>query len=159
VALPPSSTLARRARRERELGRADEIVRIADQSYELLGPTLLKRCFTAPATAQDRVFAVTGAIKDHQALPPRAAAVLGVRIGHGARFLMARTVAKGVPFYVTVFTRNLRHTERLIAIGERNQATTVIVRLVMAEPTNDWKGFFIFEKKPRPHPFALVVEK
>jgi transcriptional regulator with XRE-family HTH domain len=158
VALPPASTLARRAKREQELGRAQEIVRVGDRDYELVGPTLLKRCFTACATVQDRVFAVSGAVKDYQALPQRAAAVLGARVGHGARFLLARTVAKGVPFYVTVFTRNLRHTERLIALGEENQATTVIVRLVVAEPEGGWKGFFIFEKKPKPHAFALVVE-
>jgi hypothetical protein len=26
------------------------------------------------------------------------------------------------------------------------------------EPIDDWKGFFIFEKRPKPHPFAFVVE-
>ncbi len=159
VALPPASTLARRAKREQELGRSQETLELDADRYELIGPTLLKRCFTACATVEDRRFAVSGTVKDYQALPPRAAALLGVRVGHGARFLLARTVAKGVPFYVTVFTRTLEHTERLMALGEQKDRASVVVRVSVAEPSDGWKGFFIFEKKPKPHPFALVVER
>src|SRR5262245_31790281 len=89
LALPQSSTLGRRAERERELGRDGE--RLA--GYELCGPTLLKRCHAACATVDGERFAFAGVVKDYEALPARAAAVLGVPVGEGARFLLARNVA------------------------------------------------------------------
>jgi hypothetical protein len=98
IALPPASTLARRAQREQELGRDNEPLTTTSGRYALLGPTILKRCQTACATVENELFAVSGLLKDHDALPARAAAVLDVRVGHGARFLLARNVARGVPF-------------------------------------------------------------
>lgn len=158
LALPPSSTLARRARRERELGRAGESLDTASGRHALLGPTLLKRCHAACATVAGERFAVAGVVQDYDALPARAAAALGARVGHGSRFLLARTVARGVPFYATVFTRKLEHTQKLLALGESKSRAVVVARVVVEEPHDDWKGFFIFEKRPRPHPFAFVVE-
>jgi transcriptional regulator with XRE-family HTH domain len=158
IALPPASTLARRAQREQELGRDNETLTTTSGRYALLGPTLLKRCQTACATVEDELFAVSGLLKDHDALPARAAAVLDVRVGHGARFLLARNIARGVPFYATVFTRDLEQTRQLIDLAEEKSRATVLARVVVKEPVDDWKGFFIFEKRPKPHPFAFVVE-
>lgn len=158
LALPPASTLARRARREQELGRDGETIATTSGRYALVGPTLLKRCHAACATVADERFAVSGVLKDYDALPARAAAVLGVEVGRGARFLLARNVARGVPFYATVFTRRLDHTRRLIDLAEAEARATVLARVVVKEPADDWKGFFIFEKRPKPHPFAFVVE-
>jgi transcriptional regulator with XRE-family HTH domain len=160
VALPRPSTLARHADRERALGRDGTHVDVAGGArVELVGPTLLKRCHAACATVDGQRFAVTGAVKDYEALPARAAAVLGVAVGHGSRFLVARTVARGVPFYATVFTRELAHTRTLLALGEARARAVVVVRVVVAEPRDDWKGFFIFEKRPKPHPYAFVVDE
>jgi hypothetical protein len=158
VALPPSSTLARRARREKELGRDAETLDADGVHLALLGPTLLKRCHAACATVEGMRFGAAGLIKDYEALPPRAAAVLGVPVGSGARFLLARNVARGVPFYVTVFTRELAHTRQLIDLAESQARIQLVVRVVLKPAENDWKGFFIFEKRPRPHPFAFIVE-
>jgi hypothetical protein len=159
LALPTPSTLARRAHRERELGRDGEMVETRGRRVELVGPTLLKRCHAACATVAGERFAVAGVVKDYEALPARAAAVLGVEVGHGSRFLIARTVARGVPFYATVFTRRLAHTQALLRAGEAKARATVIVRVVVENPAGEWKGFFIFEKRPKPHPFAFVVEE
>ena len=159
VALPPSSTLARRAHREQELGRDADTLTTTTGRWPLLGPTLLKRCHAACATVAGERFAVSGHVKDYEALPARAAAVLGARVGHGSRFLVARNVARGVPFYATVFSRALDHTRRLLDIAEGKTRATLLVRVVVAEPDGDWKGFFIFEKRPKPHPFAFVVEE
>jgi transcriptional regulator with XRE-family HTH domain len=159
VALPPASTLARRAQREQELGRGGEVFQTERGRYERLGPTLLKRCHAACAAVEGRTFAVSGTVKDYEALPARAAAVLDVSVGHGSRFLIARNVAKGVPFYATVFTRTLDHTRALLDAAEGKSKITLLVRVVVAPPAEDWKGFFIFEKRPKPHPFAFVVEE
>jgi transcriptional regulator with XRE-family HTH domain len=153
--LPQSSTLARRAERERALGRDAETL----AGHPLLGPTLLKRCHSACAAMEGQRLALAGVVSDYDGLPARAAALLGVKTGHGARFLFARNVARGVPFYATAFTRELAITRRLIDAGEKKARATAIVRVVVAEPAGDWKGFFIFEKRPRPHPFAFVVEE
>ncbi len=158
IALPPASTLARRARREQELGRDHETLTTTSGRYALVGPTLLKRCHAACATVENERFAVSGLLEDYDSLPARAAAVLDVKVGHGARFLVARNVARGVPFYATIFTRDLAHTRRLIDLAEAKSRATVVARVVVKEPIDDWKGFFIFEKRPKPHPFAFVVE-
>ena len=158
LALPQPSTLARRAHRERELGRDGEVVTAGGERFALVGPTLLKRCHAACATVAGERFAVSGVVQDYEPLPARAAAVLGVPVGRGSRFLLARNIARGVPFYATVFTRGLADTARLIAAGEKKARATVIARVVVAEPAGEWKGFFIFEKRPKPHPFAFVVE-
>ena len=157
--LPAPGTLARRAHRERELGRDGGFVDTPSGRVELVGPTLLKRCHAACATVAGQRFAVAGVVQDYEALPARAAAVLGVKVGHGSRFLLARNVARGVPFYATVFTRGLDDTQRLLAAGEARARATVVVRVVVVEPDGDWKGFFIFEKRPKPHPFAFVVDE
>src|SRR5262245_57302780 len=107
LALPPARTLARRAERERELGKDGPLVETPQGALPLLGPTLLKRCHAACATVEGERFCVSGTVKDYDALPPRAAAVLGVKVGEGSRFLLARTIARGVPFYATVLTRDL----------------------------------------------------
>jgi transcriptional regulator with XRE-family HTH domain len=158
LTLPQPSTLARRAHRERELGKDGEVVVTGGGRYPLVGPTLLKRCQAACATVAGERFAIAGTVQDYEPLPARAAAVLDVRAGQGSRFLLARNIARGVPFYATVFTRALAHTERLVCAGEAKSRVTVIVRVIVKEDDGDWKGFFIFEKRPRPHPFAFVVE-
>jgi transcriptional regulator with XRE-family HTH domain len=157
LALPTPSTLARRASRERELGRDGESVIVRGESLALLGPTLLKRCHAACATVAGQRFAVAGVVQDYEPLPARAAAVLAVATGAGSRFLVARNVARGVPFYATIFTHELEHTERLLAAGEAKTRVTAIVEVVVREAAGDWKGFFIFEKRPKPHPFCLLV--
>jgi transcriptional regulator with XRE-family HTH domain len=157
LALPPTGTLARRAERERQLGRDGELVTVDGRALPLVGPTLLKRCHAACAAVAGERFALSGVVSEFDALPSRAAAALGVATGHGARFLLARNVARGVPFYATVFTVALPHTEALIAAGEDKARVTVAARVVVKEAADDWKGFFIFEKRPKPHPFAFVV--
>jgi hypothetical protein len=155
IALPPSGTLSRRAQRERELGRDGEKL----GEVELCGPTLLKRIGAACAAAEGQRLAFTGLVKEYDALPARAADVLQISVGHGARFLLARHVARGVPFYATVFTLTLAHTRALIDRAEDKARAALVARVVVKPAAGDWKGFFIFEKRPKPHPFAFVVEE
>ena len=159
LALPQPGTLARRAQRERELGRDGTMIETPRGRFELVGPTLLKRCHAACAAVDGERFAIAGVVADYGALPARAASALDVDVGHGARFLFARNIARGVPFYATAFSRALVHSRALIAAGEAKARATVIVRVVVKEPVDDWKGFFIFEKRPKPQPFAFVVDE
>src|SRR5258706_7786409 len=128
IALPPASTLARRAQREQELGRDGETLATTTGRYQLLGPTLLKRCHAACATVEGQRVAISGMVKDYDSLPARAAAVLAVKVGHGSRFLVARNIAKGIPFYATVFTRTLEHTRALIDLAEQKSRASVLAR-------------------------------
>jgi hypothetical protein len=156
--LPPVGTLGERARREREMGKAAALETPSGQ-YELLGAARLKQCMTACALYKDQRFAVAGKVDNHESLPDPAAKVLDVEIGVGARFMLVRKIAKGLPLYATVFTREIDHTRRLIDCAEAGDKITVISRVVVAPPKDDWKGFFIFEKPPKPRPFAFVVEE
>jgi transcriptional regulator with XRE-family HTH domain len=155
---PALSTLSQRAERERELGGA-KTVSLPTGYFDAFGPAILKKCMTACALYKDRCFAVAGRVEDSDHLPEPAARTLGVEVGAGARFRMTGKVAKGVPFYATVFTRDLEHTRQLLERGDDRKKVTVIVRVVVKPPEKDWKGFFIFEKRPVPRPFAFVVEQ
>ena len=100
-------------------------------------------------------------VKDYDSLPARAAAVLGVKVGHGSRFMLARNVARGVPFYATAdnYARPRHTARRLIVSGEAKSRAVVLARVVVApSPTAIGRASFIFEKRPKPHPFAFVVD-
>jgi DNA-binding Xre family transcriptional regulator len=155
-ALPPKGTLNRRADQERALGRAAPTVTTASGEHELLGPDLLSRLFAACAVFKDRRVAVEGLIRQFKDVPAPAAAMLGIPVGVGSRFELARNVAKNVPFYATVYTTTVEHTAALM---HREGRVTVIARVVVAPPDGEWKGFFIFEKRPRPHAWALIVDE
>jgi transcriptional regulator with XRE-family HTH domain len=155
----PSSTLAQRARLERQLGGHARRVSTPTGDYPLLGPDRLNRLYTHFLDYEDERFAVVGRIEDHRGMPEPAATVLAATMGRGARFLMTRAVTAAVPFYATVFTVDGKHTRRLMRHYDDETTATVIVRVVVAEPKGEWKGFFIFEKTPRPWPWALRVEE
>ena len=46
----------------------------------------------------------------------------------------------------------------VIDLAEDKSRATVLARVVVKEPVGHRKGFFIFEKRPKPRPFAFVVE-
>jgi transcriptional regulator with XRE-family HTH domain len=155
----PSSTLAQRARLERQLGRHARRVTTPSGEYPLLGPDRLNRLYTHFKDYEGERFAVVGRIEDHRGMPAPAATVLATEVGRGARFLVTRALAAAVPFYATVFTIEGKHTRRLMRHYDDETTATVIARVVVAEPRDAWKGFFIFEKRPRPWPWALVVDE
>ncbi len=57
-----------------------------------------------------------------------------------------------------MFTRTSAQTRRLIQAERDGADVAAIARVVVARPKGEWKGFFIFEKKPKPHPWALVID-
>jgi hypothetical protein len=155
----PSTTLAARARLERQLGGHARHVATARGAVPLLGPDRLNRLYTFFKDSEGERFAVVGRVEEHRGMPPPAATVLGAEVGRAGRFLLTRAVTAEVPFYATVFTVDGAHTRRLLRHYDDETTATVIVRLVIAEPRGAWKGFFIFEKQPRPWPWALVVDE
>src|SRR5262249_15050759 len=77
----------------------------------------------------------------------------------GARFMLTRKLLKGSPFYATVFTQTKKQTKALLDFSDERKKATVIARVIVKPPTPDWKGFFLFEKRPKPHPYALLVDE
>jgi hypothetical protein len=73
--------------------------------------------------------------------------MLAAPVGHGSGFLLARNVARGVPFYATVFTCAAERSSRLIAAAEANARATVIVRVEVRPPVEDWKGFLHLRRR------------
>jgi hypothetical protein len=63
------------------------------------------------------------------------------------------------PLYVSVFTHASEHTRALIEAEREGRVVAVAARVVVARPAGEWKGFFIFEKRPKPHPWALLAEE
>jgi len=155
----PSTTLATRARLERQLGGHAQTIATGKGEVPLLGPDRLNRLYTFFKDHEGERFAVVGRVEEHRGMPPPAATVLGAEVGRAGRFLVTRALTAEVPFYATVFTVDGAHTRRLLRHYEDETAATVIARLVVAEPRHGWEGFFIFEKQPRPWPWALVVDE
>ena len=118
IALPPASTLARRAQREQELGRDNETLTTTSGRYAAPRPhapqALPDRLRHRRERALRRLRPAQGPRRPPRPRRRRARR----RVGHGARFLLARNVARGVPFYATVFTRDLEQTRQLIDLAE-----------------------------------------
>jgi transcriptional regulator with XRE-family HTH domain len=156
--LPPLSTLARRAALERKLKvPARRIAGPGGKWIEVLGFDRLYEVDTAFGDWAGKRFGVEGAITEHRPIPRYVEPILRVKTGIGAQFLVVRKVARE-PLYVSIFTRTGAQTRRLIAAERAGQSISAVVRVVVTRPKGEWKGFFIFEKKPKPHPWALVVE-
>jgi transcriptional regulator with XRE-family HTH domain len=157
--LPPASTLARRAALERKARIRARTVQSADgSSVEIVGFDRLYELQAAFGEHEGRRWAVEGKIAEHRGLPPYVEPILDVQTGIGAQFLVVRKVARE-PLYVSVFTRSVEHTRRLIEAERQSQSICALARVVVARPKGEWKGFFIFEKRPKPHPWALVVDE
>ncbi len=124
----------------------------------MLGFDRLYEVDTAFAAHERTRFAVEGAVTEHRAIPRYVEPILDVQSGVGAQFLIVRKVARE-PLYVSVFTRSVEHTRGLIEAERAGRPVAVIARVVVARPRGEWKGFFIFEKQPKPHPWALLVDE
>jgi hypothetical protein len=153
---PRLPTLTLRAQHELALG-MKRTIRYGVEDVEVVGPALLHQCMTAFGLYKDRRFAVVGHVKDMRYLPDPASDALSVEPGMGASFRVDRTLVKGVPIYVTVFTTNAKTTQQLVARYEDGQETVLIVDIFVKPAANNWKGFFIFEKTKVPRPWVFVV--
>ncbi len=157
--LPRASTLARRAAMERQAKIAARSLACADgAAVEVIGFDRLYELDTAFAASERERFGVEGAVAEHRAIPRYVEPILDVKSGVGAQFLLVRKVARE-PLYLSVFTRSPDHTKKLIEAERAARPVSAIVRVVVARPHGEWKGFFIFEKQPRPHPWALLIEE
>jgi transcriptional regulator with XRE-family HTH domain len=157
--LPPSSTLAQRAAQERKAKIRARTVAAGDGSpIEIVGFDRLYELDAAFGEHEGRRWAVEGKVTEHRALPPYVEPILDVKTGLGAQFLVVRKVAKE-PLYLSVFTRSVEHTRQLIGAERNGEKICAVARVVVARPKGEWKGFFIFEKRPKPHPWALVVDE
>jgi hypothetical protein len=153
---PRLPTLTLRAQHELAL-RIKQTIRYRDEDVEVVGPARLHQCMTAFGLYKDRHFAVVGKVKDMRYLPDPASEALGVEPGMGASFRVDRTLVRGVPIYVTVFTTTANATQQLVTRYEDGKETTLIVDIFVKPATNNWKGFFIFEKTKVPRPWVFVV--
>jgi transcriptional regulator with XRE-family HTH domain len=156
--LPPASTLAQRAALERKARIRPRLIDSSTGKVEVIGFDRLYELDAAFGDHEGQKWAVEGKITEHRGLPPYVEPILDVKTGIGAQFLVVRKVARE-PLYVSVFTRSGEHTKRLIEAERKAHAVCAVARLVVARPKAEWKGFFIFEKRPRPHPWALVVDE
>ena len=62
---------------------------------------------------------------------------------------------------MTVFPPKGGHGRLIMEMEENGLPITVVTRVLVRDydENNGWKGFGVFEDRPHPWPFALVVEK
>ncbi|HZS36707.1 MAG TPA: helix-turn-helix transcriptional regulator [Polyangia bacterium] len=155
--LPPLSTLAKRAALERRLRIPARHLQVAGERVEVLGFDRLYEVDAAFGDWAAKRFGVEGVVTEHRPIPRYVEPVLRVKTGIGAQFLIVREVARE-PLYVSIFTRTSAQTRKLIEAERAGAPIAAVARVVVTRPKGEWKGFFIFEKKPKPHPWALVIE-
>jgi transcriptional regulator with XRE-family HTH domain len=156
---PPKSTLAMRAARD---AMREWAATASGQRYELVRPRLLHRIQTAPGLCTDRRFAITGKVRDHRDMPAIVGRVLGSPSTVCAQFLLARRVDTGDACYSSIFTTTADQTAQMLDFAERKKTATVIARIFIKEPENEFKGFFFFGKKgekPKAYKWAFVVDE
>jgi transcriptional regulator with XRE-family HTH domain len=157
--LPPASTLARRAAAERKAKIRPRRLRAGDGAeVEVLGFDRLYELDAAFGEYAGARLGVEGAVTEHRPIPRYVEPILDVKAGIGAQFLLVRKVARE-PLYVSLYTRAAAHTRRLIEAERAGTPVAAVARVVVARPKGEWKGFFIFEKKPKPHSWALLIEE
>jgi hypothetical protein len=157
-AAPRIATLTERAGHELAIG-AKKTISLRNETIEVVGTGLIQDCMTAFALHEGKGFAVEGIVSDTRYLPDIAARALGAQIGAGASFRIDREIVKGLPVYVSVFTRRGEHTRELLERHRARKEVTVLVRIFTKPPEGEWKGFLIFEKKPKPRPWIFVVDE
>lgn len=157
-AAPVIATLTERSKHEL-LIHGGKKIKIGDEEIEVVGNAIVQDCMTAFALHEGKRFAVDGQITDVRYLPEPAAKVLDAKLGEGASFRIDREIVKGLPVYVSVFTRSAAHTRHIMDCHKGEKNVTVVVRIFVKPPENDWKGFLIFEKKPKPRPWIYLVEE
>jgi len=124
---------------------------------EVLGFDRLYEVDAAFGEWGDKRFGVEGVVTEHRPIPRYVEPVLRIKSGIGAQFLVVRKVARE-PLYVSLFTRTSAQTRKLIEAERAGTPVAAVARVVVTRPKGEWKGFFIFEKKPKPHPWALLLE-
>jgi transcriptional regulator with XRE-family HTH domain len=153
---PELGTLSRRAQRERRLGLHQQLLRSSVETFDLLGLDRFKKCLSRPHANNGKRFAIHGVVDEYMGIPPAARRVL--ECVDGGRFRIVRNVAPDLLFYSTVFAVTADDANRLDRALD-GPPVSVLVRLFHAPPTADWPGFYWFEKSPKPHEFAFVVER
>jgi hypothetical protein len=160
-AAPKIATLTQRAKHEL-LVKAQKSIVVDGESLDVVGNAIIREIMNTFAPYEGRRFVVEGTIEDTDYIPEPTAVVLGGRYGNGARYRIGREVIKALPVYVTVFAPEAAHAVYLNECHRADRRVSVVVRVVVnttGHPDKpDWKGFFIFEKKPVPRPWCFVVE-
>jgi hypothetical protein len=156
-AAPKIQTLTERV--EHELATSpDQTIQFDGRKFRVVGAKIMQECMTAFALHAGKTYAVSGIVSDSRALPERAAKMLNISNGVGASFRIDREIVAGLPLYVTVIAKTVEDTRFLLDRHQNKQPVTVLVRIFVKEAIEDWKGFFIFEKKPTPRPWIFLVD-
>lgn len=155
---PQIATLTARVRQELAIG-APRTITHAGKDYEIVGHSVLQDCMAAYALQADKQFVVHGKVRDVRYLPDAASDALEAERGKGASFRIDRQVVKGVPLYVSVFTRDADTTRTLLEAHKTEQPVSVLVDIRIKPAAGDWKGFFIFEKTKVPRPWVFCARE
>ncbi len=165
---PRKRSLSARAAIERKLGQHAETVQLPSGIYPLLGADRLLKLDARFAEQEGHPYVVSGKIREFKRITGKPARVLKAERGFGAIMVcIERTIAGttqghrlSTTFYMTVFAPKGEHGRRIMEMEEKGLPIAVLTRVVVRDydEKNGWNGFFVFEDRPHPWPFALVVE-
>jgi len=154
------TTLARYAKQERDLGLHALTMQTTGGPADLLGQYRLNKIFSTPKFYDKHVFAVVGKVDGHQTQPSSAAKKIGADVDEGAVFRLSRNVAKRLPQYVSVFTRDADTTQRMMKAYDDQEWMMVLVHVHYDPPAGTWRGFFFVEAAGQhSKKFCFVVDK
>lgn len=157
-AAPQLKTLTKRARSEIQTG-AFDFLDVGGESLELVGNTVIREVMHGFAAYENRRYVVEGTIDETAAIAPKAMELaFAGSAGEGTRFRIGREVRQGLPVYVTVFAPNMAHAQHLNQCIRARRRVALVVRVFVKRAIDDWLGFFIFEKTPKPRAWCFVIE-
>lgn len=132
-------------------------IRMPGGKWEPLTARRLQEIYTAYVPCESARVFFDGIVRTHRGASAFEAKLLGSRAGVAARFYLVRATGAGV-LGVTVHTREVSHTQALLA--KRGKKATVLVRVTLV-PEADvarGRGFDFFGARTK-RPWGLVVEE
>jgi transcriptional regulator with XRE-family HTH domain len=161
VHIQQTTTLAKLAKMERDLGLHAATIVTSAGPVELLGLERLKRVFATPKHEAEhrKMYAVCGKIDQYESMPSSVAKRIGADDGAGAIFRVTRAVAKRLPLYVSVFCPDGETTQRLMSAYDAGERVALLVRVVFDPYKGPWRGFFFIEEGSKAKKFAFIVDK
>jgi transcriptional regulator with XRE-family HTH domain len=154
------TTLARYAKLEKDLGLHAVTLQTSAGPGDLLGQYRQHKVFNVPKFYEKHVFVVVGKVDALQTLNSSAAKKIGAAPDDGAVFRVSRNVAKKLPQYVSVFTRDAETTKRMMQAYDDGEWMMALVHVHYDPPAGPWRGFFFIEAEgQRSKKFCFVVDQ
>lgn len=155
----------KQAQREASMGIDRPTIEVAGKDIPIMSYMRKKQCELLYATLTNDTFAACGQVRDYKAMPSEVASLLNADVGAGASyFVIQREIKRLGPqggsehLRTVVYVPAEKHCRELMEHHSRREEVAVFMRIVVREPSADWKGFPTFDPEAAFRPWAFVSQ-